>query len=242
MNNKIKNLNYDKLLFVDIETARQEKIFSKDSLNYEVWAWKQRDRNNNAIPPEENVIQAYYDKAALSPEWGKIVCISVGYIKGGELSTKSFVGEEANILTEFVGMVKKSKRMLCGYNLIQFDIPYIRKRFFINGLSDYLTETQGNDVYIKPWHMDESIFDLMVAWKGTGYSTASMDEVAMCFGVKSSKYDLKGNEVSERYHDGEIDDIARYCEEDVRVVAEILQAWKSKETPAPQKRKGNPFA
>ena len=126
--------------------------------------------------------------------------------------------------------------MLVGYNLIQFDVPYIRKRFFINGLTDYLTEKQGNDVYAKPWDLDDSIFDLMVAWKGSGYLTASMDEVAMAFGVATSNGGMSGNEVSNVYHAGGIDKIAEYCEEDVRVVAEILQAWKNpNQTKLPQK-------
>lgn len=227
MNNRIKNLNYGKLLFVDIETARQEKNFSVESPHYDVWAWKQRDRQTNEIPSEEEVIQAYYNKAALSPEWGMIVCISVGYIKDGVLATKSFVGDERQILCDFVSMVKKSKRMLAGYNLIQFDVPYIRKRFFINGLTDYFTERQGNDVYAKPWDLDDSIFDLMVAWKGSGYMTSALDEVAMCFGVPTSKGGIKGNEVSEKYHEGAIKEIAEYCEADVRVVAQILQAWRN---------------
>jgi predicted PolB exonuclease-like 3'-5' exonuclease len=228
MNNRIKKLTFDKLLFVDIETSRKEKVFTVDSPNYDVWEWKQRDRSNNTIPPSEDVIAAYYNKAALSPEWGMIVCISVGvYTKNRELKLKSFTGEEKDILSDFVSMVKKSKRMLAGFNLIGFDVPYIRKRYFINGLSDYLTETQGNDVYAKPWDLDSSIFDLMVAWKGSGYMTSSLDEVAMCFGVPTSKGDLKGNEVSDSYHAGEITRIAEYCEEDVRVVAEILQAWQS---------------
>lgn len=241
MNNRIKELDFNNLLFVDIETVRGEGIFGPDHPHYNVWAWKQRDRKTNQIPPEKDVIDSYYNQAALHPEWGKIVCISVGYIKDKVLKTKSFVGEEKQILLDFVSLVKKTERMLVGYNLIQFDIPYIRKRFFINNLSDYITEKQGNDVYAKPWDLDASIFDLMVAWKGSGYITASLDEVAMCFGVKSSKDVMKGSEVSSTYYAGDIESIAKYCEEDVRVVAEILQCWKQEED-ADFRRSEYPFS
>jgi len=227
MNQRIKNLNYDKLLFVDIKTVRGEKDFDETHPLYDTWAWKQRDRDTNIIPVFSEVLDAYYNKAALYAEWGKIVCISVGYIKKeGGLKTISYTGDEKTILQDFVSMVKKSKRMLVGWNLIKFDVPYIRKRFFINGLTEYLGEKQGNDVYAKPWDLDDSIFDLMVAWKGSGYTSTSMEEVAMAFGITSSKEVMHGNEVSEYYYSDKIDEIATYCKEDVRVVTEILRAWK----------------
>lgn len=226
MNDKIQKLSYKNLLFVDIKTVRGEKTFDENHPSYHIWAWKQRDKENNELPDVKDVIQSYYNKAALYAEWGKIVCISVGYIQDKKIHLKSIVGEEKNILLEFVELVKKSNRMLVGYNLIAFDIPYIRKRFFINGLTNYFNVKQGNDVYAKPWDLDAYVFDLMVAWKGSGYVNSSLDEVAMAFGVKSSKGDMMGYEVSKYYYDGRVEEIARYCEEDVRVVAEILQKWK----------------
>lgn len=227
MNQRIKNLSYKNLLFVDIETVRGEGHFDETHPLYDTWAWKQRDRDTNMIPVFTEVRDAYYTKAALYAEWGKIVCISVGYFKeNGELHTKSYTGDEKTILQDFVSMVKKSRRMLVGWNIIKFDVPYIRKRFFIKGLTEYLGEKQGNDVYAKPWDLDDSIFDLMVAWKGGGYTSTSMEEVAMAFGITSSKNNIRGNEVSEYYYDDKMDEIVEYCEQGVRVVAEILRAWK----------------
>lgn len=231
MNAKIKSLNFDNLLFMDIETVRGEETFDENHPHYDVWAWKQRDHDTNEIPTADEVIQSYYNKAALSAIWGKVVCISVGYISGGELHKKSFTGPEEIILREFVEMVKKSKRTLVGYNVIKFDIPFIRKRFFINGLDNYLDAKQGNDVYAKPWDLDESIFDLMVAWKGSSFANDSLDEVAMAFGIKNPKANLHGNEVSTYYYDGRLNEIVDYCEGDVEAVAKLLQAWKQTDTP-----------
>lgn len=226
MNRKINTLEYSKLLFTDIETVAQEENFNQTHPNYPVWAWKQRDKETNELQSTEENIKAYKNKAALNAEWGKIVCISVGYIHNEELHIKSFTGEEKEILTNFVNLVKSSGRMIAGHNVIGFDVPYIRKRFFINGLKDYLTEGQGNDVYTKPWLLDDSIFDTMVAFKGSGYYNTSLDELAMVFNIPSSKSEYHGNQVGELYYSGGIKEIAKYCEGDVAVVANLLRVWK----------------
>lgn len=228
MNKKILNLSYDDLLFVDIETVRGEKEFTTDHPFYDVWAWKQRNTETNEIPDSEKVIQSYYNKAALFAEWGKIVCISVGYIHKDEIRIKSFVGDEADILQDFVDVVQKTGRKLVAHN-IQFDIPYIRKRWFINGLphNGYLGDSQGNDTGMKPWSLETILFDTMALWKGVGFQSSSLDELAMCFGIPSSKDGaVTGANVGEAYYDGRIQEIAEYCEKDVAVLTNVFRCWK----------------
>ena len=226
MNKKINDLSYEQLIFVDIETVKECNNFDENHPYYGVWEWKQRNKETNEIPPRKDVIRVYNDKAALFAEWGKIVCISVGFIHNEELHIKSFTGEEGDILTSYVGMMKKQGRMAVGHNLIAFDNNYIRKRWFVNKLGEYLSDKQGNDVYMKPWLLDESLFDTMVAWKGAGYVNTSLDELAMCFGIASSKGSMKGNEVSDYFYTGRIKEIQQYCERDVTVVANIVRSWK----------------
>jgi len=226
MNSKIRKLKYEELLFVDIETVRGSEEFDENHPFYDVWAWKQRNKENNEIPSVEEVVQSYYNKAALFAEWGKIVCVSVGYIHNEKLYITSFTGEEEEILVSYVNMLKKQSRMLVFHNGISFDVPYLRKRWFINGLGEYITDKQGNDVYMKPWLLDDVILDSMVAWKGSGFMNTSMDELAMCLGIPSSKNEMKGNEVSDYFYNGKIDDIRKYCEKDVEVLANIIRKWK----------------
>lgn len=226
MNKKIQELNWDKLLSLDIESCRGVEVFDESHPHWDVWAWRCRDKDTCEIPDSLEVIKQYYQKAALSAEWGKIVCISVGYVKDEKLFTKSFTGDEKQILQDVVNMIKKSGRMLLGHNLIGFDIQYLRKRFFINGLKDYLTESQGNDVYTKPWLLDECIFDTMVAYKGSGYVNTSLDELAMCFNIPTPKGEMHGNEVGDYYYSGRISEIKRYCEGDVATVINIVRAWR----------------
>jgi len=226
MNQKIRNLQYEKLLFVDIETVRDIENFDENHPHYDNWAWKQRNKENNQLLTTEENIAIYNNKAALLAEWGKIVCISVGFIKDEELRIKSFTGEEKDILKEFKDLVVSTGRMVAGHNIIGFDVPFMRKRWVINGLGEFLSEKQGNDVYQKPWLLDDSLFDTMVAWKGSGFANTSLEELSMSFKIPTSKDVCHGNQVSEFYYSGRLEEIKTYCEKDVAVVANVLRFWK----------------
>jgi DNA polymerase III epsilon subunit-like protein len=226
MNQTIKSLEYSKLLFVDIETVAGCNNFDENHPQYDIWAWKQRNKETNEILTAEENIKLYNTKAALFAEWGKIVCISVGFVHNEELHIKSFVGEEKQMLIDFIDLVKSTGRMIAGHNIIGFDINFIRKRFFINGLTDYLSDKQGNDVYMKPWLLDQSLFDTMVAWKGSGFANTSLEELTMVFGIPTSKDNCHGNEVTEFYYSGRIKEIQSYCEKDVASVANLVRVWK----------------
>jgi DNA polymerase III epsilon subunit-like protein len=226
MNQAIKSLEYSKLLFVDIETVAGCNNFDENHPQYDIWAWKQRNKETNEILTAEENIKLYNTKAALFAEWGKIVCISVGFVHNEELHIKSFVGEEKQMLIDFIDLVKSTGRMIAGHNIIGFDINFIRKRFFINGLTDYLSDKQGNDVYMKPWLLDHSLFDTMVAWKGSGFANTSLEELTMVFGIPTSKDNCHGNEVTEFYYSGRIKEIQSYCEKDVASVANLVRVWK----------------
>lgn len=226
MNQKIKNLDYSKLLFTDIETVAETEGFDENHPKYDIWAWKQRDKETDVIKTAEENIRLYYKKAPLLAEWGKIVCISVGFIHNEELYVKSFTGNESQILLDFVNMVKSTGRMLAGHNLIGYDVPFCRKRFIINNLGDYLSEKQGNDVYMKPWLLDDAIFDSMIAWKGSGFANTSLEELAMVFNIPTSKDEYHGNQITELYYGGKIEELKKYCEKDVTVVANIVRVWR----------------
>lgn len=236
MNTDIYKMKYDNLLFFDIETVRGQEMMDAEDDRLHSWMWKMRDKDSSETPDISSALKMYQERAALYPEWGKIVCISVGYILDDKIVVTSLTGEEKDILLKFVAIVNNSGSRLVGHNVIAFDLPYIRKRFFINGLKDYLPEALGNDVYVKPWEMDKAVFDTMVAWKGSGYLNSSLEELTMVFGLPSPKNDLQGHEVSNAFYRGEINRIAKYCEGDVAAVANVVRMWKG-DNPLPMKYK-----
>lgn len=225
MNKQINDLNYDEYLFLDIETSRQVEELTENHPHYDVWRYKQRDKDTQELPTHEETVKSYKDKSALLAEFGKIVCISIGYINGDTIVTKSYTGDEKEVLKDAVKAIKASGRKLALHNS-SFDIPFIRKRWFINGLpfGDYLTQ---NDVFEKPWTFSNKVFCTMEAWKSIAYTNTSLDELAMCFGIPSSKDgEVVGSNVGDAYFAGKIDAIAEYCEKDVVVVANLLRKWK----------------
>ena len=69
--------DFSKILFLDIETVSQEKSFDQLSERMKnLWTKKadQLNRDNGEATPAD-----IYDRAAIYAEFGKIVCISVGF-------------------------------------------------------------------------------------------------------------------------------------------------------------------
>lgn len=224
MNAQIKNLDLNKIIAVDIETVRGIEHFDEKHEFYDTWAWKVRDRKTNEIPEAKDAIASYYNEAALSAEWGKIACISVAYINKDKIVCKSFTGDEKEILKQFIQTVKKTGRTMALHNA-RFDIPYIRKRYFINGLplEDFYSHS---DISCKPWEVEKFIFDTMETYKGIGFNNTSLDELAMAFNIPSPKGSMHGNEVGEYFYSGRIAEIAKYCEGDCATVLNIILRWR----------------
>src|SRR5690606_30386167 len=65
----------DYILFLDIETVPETRDFSQLSPEkQELWAKKTEYQRREEITPED-----FYERAGIWAEFGKIVCISVGY-------------------------------------------------------------------------------------------------------------------------------------------------------------------
>ncbi|MER3375930.1 MAG: 3'-5' exonuclease [Allomuricauda sp.] len=216
-------LNLEHILFLDIETVPQQQHFSNLGETAQLlWEQKTQYQRKDEHTPEE-----FYDRAGIWAEFGKIVCISVGYFthKGDVRSFRvtSFYGEEIQILKQFKQLLKdhfsQTKHLLCAHNGKEFDFPYIARRMVINGINlPYKLDLFGK----KPWEVPH--LDTMELWKFGDYKHyTSLKLLAYVLGIPSPKDDMDGSMVKDVfYEEKDIDRIISYCELDVVTTAQVF--------------------
>jgi len=216
-------LNLEHILFLDIETVPQKQHFTDlDETSQTLWEQKTHYQRKEEFTPKE-----FYDRAGIWAEFGKIVCISVGYFafKGETRNFRvtSFYGDEIHILKQFKQLLKEHfsqvKHLLCAHNGKEFDFPYIARRMIINGINlPYKLDLFGK----KPWEVPH--LDTMELWKFGDYKHyTSLKLLAHILGIPSPKEDMDGSMVKDVfYQENDIDRIVTYCELDVVTTAQVF--------------------
>ena len=218
----LQKLNLENVLFLDIETVPQHSTYAEmpDNLK-KLWDIK-ADRLSK--PGEEKSTQELYGRAGIYAEFGKIVCISVGFMNGVEFRLKSFFGDDEKILLEeFSALLNKhyntAQHLLCGHNSKEFDFPYIARRMLVNGLPiPQILNLQGK----KPWEIQH--LDTMDLWRFGDYKNyTSLSLLTAIFDIPTPKDDIDGSMVGEIYwKEKDLERIAIYCKKDTLAVAQIL--------------------
>jgi predicted PolB exonuclease-like 3'-5' exonuclease len=169
----------------------------------------------------DSIDDAYIQNAGIISTFGKIVCISCGYIsEEGDNRISSYYGDdEEKIVNDFNELLKKVEKKnfnLSGFRIINFDIPWVLHKLLKYGIkpAEIL-----NTIDKKPWDM--RISDLSEDWKGKFAWAFSFDEVTYQLGIDSPKENLNGSEVHGAYWSGRIEDIKKYCESDVKASIEV---------------------
>ena len=224
------SLDLSSILFLDIECVSGEATLEEvDPALAGLWVEKApRIMRVDELSAGE-AAQAYVDKAAIYAEWGKIVCISVGFLgqteDGLQLRVKSFASpDEAVLLEEFHELLSKSRafRFFCGHNIKEFDIPYIGRRMLINGMKlPASVDLRGK----KPWDL-KHLLDTMDMWQFADRKAyTSLKLLAALFGVPSPKGDIDGSQVGRVFwEEGDLERIAEYCERDVVATTNVFLA------------------
>jgi len=213
--------NPEQILFLDIETVPQ---FPSYDAVPETWQHLWNKKANLIRRKDDDADDNLYDRAGIYAEFGKIICISVGYITGAgaEIRIKSFSGDdEKTLLQEFADVFEKSSRFafLCAHNGKEFDFPYICRRMLVNGLAiPKILNLSGK----KPWEVAH--FDTMELWKFGDYkSFVSLDLLSAIFGIPTPKDDIDGSEVYGVYYkDHNLPRIVSYCEKDVLTLMKVF--------------------
>lgn len=219
----ISKLNLENILFLDIETVPEVQYFSElDETKQQLWEVKSQYQRK-----DDYTAEAFYNRAGIWAEFGKIICVSVGYftLQGDnrKFRVTSFYGDEIKILKDFKNLLishfSETKHLLCAHNGKEFDFPYIARRMIIHDIKlPYKLNLFGKN----PWEVPH--LDTLELWKFGDYKTyTSLKLMTNVLGIPSPKDDIDGSEVYRVYYeDNDIDRIIIYCEKDTIAVAQIF--------------------
>ena len=221
-----------KIMFLDIETVPLTSDYSElpGELSH-LWQDKfsiLQKRMPEKYNEDTTAAEAFNTSAGIYSEFGKIVCISVGFIhfQGNEMNfrTKSFSGkDEKLLLSNFLELINKfcvtKEQTLCGHNIKEFDIPFICRRTLINGLElPLIFQISGK----KPWEIN--FIDTLELWKFGDYKNyTALKLLTAVFGIPTPKDDIDGSQVANVfYKESDIERISLYCQKDVLATAQVF--------------------
>jgi uncharacterized protein YprB with RNaseH-like and TPR domain len=211
------------ILFLDIETVPQQRDYEALSAEArELWGLKTAYQRKEEFTPE-----AFYERAGIWAEFGKIICISVGFFlqtrEGRTFRVRSFSGEEEPLLREFSAMLESHfsgpQHLLCAHNGKEFDFPYLARRMVILGIPLPVKLSLFGK---KPWEIPH--LDTMELWRFADFKHyTSLKLLAHVLGVPSPKEDIDGSMVRDVYYEeDDLERIVQYCERDVVTVAQVF--------------------
>ena len=225
----LNNIDVSKILFLDVETVpicyEFEALEEKTKL---LWDKKTKYLQERDRLTAEDV----YEKAGIYAEFGKIICISVGFlvqVKGeAQIRLKSFANKnEKLLLQEFIDLLNSyynhESYVLCAHNGKEFDYPYISRRLLINELKlPKLLNNAGK----KPWEINN--IDTLELWKFGDYKHyTSLELLTHIFNIPTPKDDIDGSQVAKIfYEEDDLDRIINYCEKDVVAMMQLFRKYR----------------
>jgi len=225
----LQNINYNKILFFDIETVPLTYEF-KDLEERAQGLWDRKTRflqERDNLSPDE-----LYEKAGIYAEFGKVVCISMGFVLQKEGETQIRVKSIANknekiLLQEYIDLLNSYYNspdfLFCAHNGKEFDIPFLCRRILINGLKlPFMLNVAGK----KPWEIKH--LDTMELWKfGDFKNYTSLDLLTYIFDIPTPKDDMDGSQVAKVfYEEKNLDRIIHYCEKDVIATIQLFRKYQ----------------
>lgn len=221
----LKKVPIEKILFLDIETVPSVyKFEALEDKTRELFESKTR-----FLQKEDKAFDQLYDeRGGIYAEFGKIVCISVGFVTststGRQMRMKSFYhDDEETLLRQFSDLLgthyNSPASILCGHNAKEFDFPYICRRMLINGLE---LPISLNIAGKKPWEINH--LDTMELWKfGDFKAYTSLALLCHVFQIPTPKDDISGADVARVYYEeNDLERIKVYCEKDVVALIQLF--------------------
>lgn len=220
-------MDYKKLFYFDIETtSRYKSLFDfnlDDKRGHDLFLRKISTMKKFDNSWDQDPEQVYIEKSPLLPEFGKIICMSLGVHVDNEIKIITIQDDdEKNIINRIIKAfirASETKKYPCGFNIKGFDLPFIIKKIYQHEL-ELPTCLNFND--LKPWEVN--IIDLSDIWKGLGRNTTTLDEVTYMLNIESPKITMTGDEIYSYYWDeNNIKLIVEHCEKDVYATIKVAE-------------------
>lgn len=233
------NIPITKILFLDVETVGGCKDYDTCKENnpniadqfdkYFDWFLKRFPEDESESPRTELMNYVFKKRAALVPEFAKIVCVSMAFVMdNGDVKKQTFYGDdEKKLLIDVRNLLDRCHKLyfyLCGHNLKNFDIPMLAKRMIINGI---MPSKLLPSYDTKPWEV--KAIDTKEIWQYGSYtSIGSLDLMCTCLDIPTPKDgEVTGDKVHDYYwNKNMLKEISDYCEKDVVVLVDTIKKLK----------------
>ena len=183
---------------------------------------KTEGKNDFPRQPFHQVVAISYAQLVFEPgeEGPELVIRRLG--SGGDAKSS-----ERELLEGFFGLIEKRAPRLVSFNGRGFDIPVLKYRAMVHGLSCPRWFNEGDkwnsydSRYANEYHVD-----LLEVYSDHGASArCSMHEVASAFAVPG-KLETAGDDVRGMFEAGHIDAVRNYCETDVCTTLLLFLRWQ----------------
>jgi hypothetical protein len=227
----------ENILIFDIETVKKHETFAifaeKEPHLSDLYLKRFRKYiDNDQYTPEEH----YDQKTALFAEFAKVICFSLCWLKytDGTWVKNKYVyysDIEVDLLNTFQNVLAKfekvhaGKIVLGGFNHINFDIPFMSKRYLYNEMK---IPRQLDFFGKKPWEMEVVDIQEFLRFKNFQDSYMSLELVCELFKLDNPKDILGGANLGPLYFNKDVSDhekgekIKEYCLADSIAVADLI--------------------
>ncbi len=220
----LKDIDFRKVLFFDIETVTRWPTYAAMPDEWKMlWAERtQQRRSADNMSPED----FFNSQGAIYAEFSQVVCIGLGYLGADDTFNVAcyYSDQEISLLEKLAAVLnqfaEKKAGFLCGHNIIEFDVPFLCRRYLLQGMP--LPKLLEKATF-RPW--DQPYIDTMKLWQlGDSRTHVSLHFLTQLFGIPSPKNgEMNGKLVNTNYWQArDWHHIQTYCQKDVVAVGQLL--------------------
>jgi DNA polymerase elongation subunit (family B) len=189
------------MLIIDIETRRDDGALKLYNEVVPIKVSARLKKPETIARHQEEQAEKRHEDAALLPWTGRIVSIAYGTLSYPEVEDDSYVCEtavsvgtsladEPGLLREFwERVVDHSATLLIGYNILQFDIPFILVRSMIH-------EIKPTRIINLARYRTSPVYDLMQLLMGWDMKNVlKLDVVCQLLGIENPLPGVEGSQV-----------------------------------------------